>query len=67
MQNQLKIPILKTIGDSANATGISKYQVRQLVLNNKIKYIRSGVKYLVNLESLIDYLNGENGKKERKE
>lgn len=60
MKNELKIPILRTIEECAKATEISKYHIRQLVLNNKIKYIRSGKKYLINFESLIQYLNSEN-------
>lgn len=66
MEQNLKIPIMKTINEVAQLTGLAKYQIRQLVLNNKVKYVTSGKKVLINMYSLIDYLNnGEILTKER--
>lgn len=60
MKKEIKnftIPCYKTIEDTARIVGLAKYHVRQLVLNNKIKYIKTGKKYLVNVDNLITYLN----------
>lgn len=61
MQRKIVIPEMKTISEASKIVGLSKYHVRKLVLQDKIKYVRSGVKYLVNVDSLINYLNnGDN-------
>ena len=61
MQNITVIPEIKTISEASKIVGLTKYHVRKLVLQDKIKYVRSGVKYLVNVDSLINYLNnGDN-------
>lgn len=52
-----KIPTMKSISECSEIVGLAKYHVRQLVLQDKIKYVKAGRKYLVNLESLIKYLN----------
>ena len=61
MQNKTLIPEIKTISEASKIVGLTKYHVRKLVLQDKIKYVRSGVKYIVNVDSLINYLNnGDN-------
>lgn len=61
MQQKFIIPHLKTISEASKIVGLTKYHVRKLVLQDKIKYVRLGVKYLVNVDSLINYLNnGDN-------
>ncbi len=55
--NTHKIPQMKTIKEVSKIVGLAEYHVRQLVKQNKINFIRAGKKYLINLESLIDYLN----------
>jgi len=57
MGNDNNIPRLKTINECAQITGLARYHVRQLVLQLKVKYIKAGKKYLINLNSLLDYLN----------
>ena len=59
-----KIPTMKSISECSEIVGLAKYHVRRLVLQGKVKYVRSGSKYLVNVESLIEYLN--NGETEAK-
>lgn len=54
------IPHMVTISEAEQATGVSAYTVRRLVKQNKIIYIKSGTKYLVNLDRFIEYLNGRN-------
>lgn len=62
----ISIPNMITINEAARITKLAKYHIRQLVMQDKVKYVKSGKKYLLNLDSLIDYLkNGD--KEERKE
>jgi len=61
VQNNLNIPKMATIIETAEITGLAKYHIRQLTLQGKIKHIRAGKKILINIEKLIEYLNsGEN-------
>lgn len=53
------IPHMVTINEAAKATGVSAYTVRQLVKQNQIVHIKAGIKYLVNLDRFIEYLNGQ--------
>lgn len=61
------IPKMKTIKEVSKIVGLAEYHVRQLVKQNKINFIRAGKKYLINLESLIDYLNNGEVETEAKE
>lgn len=40
-------------------TSISEYYIRILAKQNKVPVFRTGVKQLINLDKLIEYLNGE--------
>ena len=63
MQKEIVIPEMKTISEASKIVGLAKYHIRKLVLQGKVKYVRSGVKYLLNMDSLIAYLNnGDNVK-----
>ena len=55
--DEIKIPTMLTINQAAERTGLPKTFIRQLIWDRKIVYIRSGQKYLVNLEKLCDFLN----------
>lgn len=52
------VPRMRTIKQTAQETGLAEYFVRQLVKQNKIKYIMAGRKALINLDLFIEYLNG---------
>lgn len=51
------IPTMKTIDETAALLGLPKYWVRQKVLNGEIVAVKSGKRYLVNVDKLIEYLN----------
>lgn len=53
------IPRMRTIQQLSEETGISYYAIRKMCLEEKIKFIKTGRKYLINYEKFIDYLNGE--------
>jgi len=57
MADVINIPVMVTIDAAAAKFGLSRHLVRSLVLEKKIKYVKSGKKYLVNEGSLISYLN----------
>lgn len=60
MSNKHDIPCMKTINEAAEIVNLAKYHIRQLVLQDKVKYVKAGRKYLLNLDSLVNYLkNGE--------
>mgnify|MGYP001062997293 FL=1 len=62
-----KIPTMKSISECSEIVGLAKYHVRRLVLQGKVKYVRSGSKYLVNVDSLIEYLNNGETQSETEE
>lgn len=51
------IPVLKTINEASQLVGLARYHLRQLVKQNEIKFILAGKKVLINMDSLIEYLN----------
>ncbi len=51
------IPTMLTIKETAKRTGLSYDYLRTLCLRGEIVFIRTGSKYLINLDRLIDYLN----------
>ena len=51
-------PHMLTIKETSAQTGVSEHHIRQLCKTNKIQYIKTGVKYLINYDRFIDYLNG---------
>ncbi len=57
MTKEIQIPKMLSIAQTAKVIGLTKHYIRQLVLQGKVKYVRSGVKYLLNMDSLINYLN----------
>ena len=53
----MTIPTMVTIRAAADQTGLSYDYIRKLCLAGKIVFVRSGSKYMINLEKLVDYLN----------
>jgi len=60
----MPIPTMLTIKEAAEKTGVSYDCIRKLCLQNKIVHIRAGVKYLINFEKFVEYLNAGDGKEE---
>ena len=57
MIDSVHIPTMLSIRETAQRTHLSETYIRKLVWENKISYVMTGKKYLVNLERLVDYLN----------
>lgn len=53
----LKMPVMKTIKQIMEETGFSYRYLAQLCHQNKIVYVRTGKKFLINYEKFIEYLN----------
>ena len=54
-----EIPEMVTIKNASERTGLTYSAIRELCLQNKITYIKTGKKYLINLGKLTQYLNGK--------
>ncbi|MBS7398063.1 MAG: DNA-binding protein [Ruminiclostridium sp.] len=55
------VPRMRTIRQTAELLELPEYFVRQLVKENRIPYVLAGRKALINVDRMIDYLNGEGG------
>ncbi len=57
-----ELSVMLTIKEAATKFNLPEHFVRQLVWQKKVKFVKAGRKYLINQQSLIDYLNeGEKG------
>ena len=61
------MPRMRTIQGAYDAileadseSAITPYAIRRLILNNEIPYLRAGNKYLVDLDTLEEYLKSPN-------
>lgn len=61
-----KVPRMEPIKTAAAESGLSYDAIRKLCLQGKITYIRSGSKYLINMDRFADFLNGEEGENNEK-
>lgn len=59
MENTSRMPRMCTLKECVSETGLNYEFLRKLCLQKKIVFIKSGKKYLINLDRLIDFLNGE--------
>lgn len=53
----MNAPTMLSIRETAEMSGLAEHFIRQLCLQNKIVYRKAGVKYLINYEKFIEYLN----------
>lgn len=54
-KNTNNAPIYMSINDAAKTSGMSAHYIRDLVKANKIKHVKSGMKYLINYPKMMDY------------
>lgn len=52
-----KLPIMLTVREAIDVSGLTRYCIMQLVHENKIAHIRSGKKIYINYGSLTKYLS----------
>lgn len=55
------VPHMAGLKEAAAETGLTYYFLRKLCLSGQVVSVRCGGKILVNMDRLIDYLNGEPG------
>ena len=53
--NTINNPVYMSINDAAKTSGMSAHYIRDLVKANKIKHVKSGMKYLINYPKMMDY------------
>lgn len=63
MSNQvLNVPVMWDIHQATEKTGLSRFTIKQLIKNEQIKFIRTGVgkrgKFLINAQSLCNFMKG---------
>ncbi len=58
-----KIPRMRTVSEAARelkkldpSTAVTEYHIRRLVKSGKLPRMKAGKKYLVNFDTLLDYL-----------
>ncbi len=56
---EIQIPLVLSISQVVEMTKLPDHFVRRLVLEKKVHFVKSGKKYLISVESLRNYLNGE--------
>lgn len=61
------IPEMLKIAVASERTGVSYECIRNLCLEGKIVYIKSGTRYLINFGKFCEYLNTGEGKAIKKE
>lgn len=57
MPEMNSLPAMKSLKDTSTVTGLPYKLLRELCIQKKVKFIRSGTKYYINMGSLADYLN----------
>lgn len=55
--NDIKIPRMRTIKQTAEIFGLPTHFVRQKVTNGEVVAVRAGRRFLVNIDRFADYLN----------
>lgn len=63
-EKEASIPRMRTISEAAQEikaldprTAITEYHIRQLAVSGVIPRVKAGKKYLINLDTLIEYMN----------
>lgn len=51
------IPRMLTIKEAAKETGLAEYHIRRLCKTGEIVAVRTGKKFLLNMDRFIEYLN----------
>ena len=66
----IKIPRMRTIKEAAaeiksidSGTAVTEYHIRQLALSGVLPRVKAGKKYLINLDTLIEYLSNPTAEK----
>ena len=57
--SERKVPRMVPIVVASRESGVTYEAIRKLCLQKKIAFIKSGTKYLINMDKFIDFLNCE--------
>lgn len=53
-----RIPRMRSVRQTATLTGLSEHTLRRWVKQNKIVFVRADTKILINVDRLLEFLNG---------
>lgn len=56
-----RLPHMEKIADAAKLSGLSRAFLKQLCDEGRIVHVKVGVKYLINMDRLADFLNNPDG------
>ena len=59
MNEKVQAPEMLSIRETAERANLSERFIRKLCRNNKIRYVKSGRKYLVNWPQFVQFLNNQ--------
>ena len=57
MERGYTLPVMLSLKECEAETGISYFTLRRYCISGKVKYIRAGKKWLINMNSLADFMN----------
>ena len=62
----MNLPRVRTLREAAAESGLTYHRLRLMCLQNKIVYVHAGRKFLVNMDSLAEYLQRGDGSGEER-
>lgn len=61
-ESEIKIPVMWSIKEVHEKTGLPIHFIRAMIRENKVRYVQAGSKkFFINAQSLADFLNGVGG------
>lgn len=67
MENNLGFPRMGTVKEAAKLSGLSQKCLYTLCKNGEITSVRSGNRWIINMDKLAEYLNTNKGKTTKNE
>ena len=56
---EIRVPLMLTIEETAEKSGLSVYTIRTWIKRGKLKHIKAGRKYLISWDNFCDFLNSD--------
>lgn len=60
----VQLPRMRSIKQAGAETRLAIHYIRRLIRENKVVYVKAGHKFLINMQSLYDYLNRGDGEQQ---
>lgn len=59
MSEQMNVPTMVSIKEASDLTHMPYSTIRMMCIRGEIAHVRTGHRYLINLQKLVQYLNGK--------